>query len=388
VTANTEVQLKSKTWRELSKWHQVMLNRHWFDWSATKFANVSKPQLWYSIAQPWSKEKPEGFAGTHENAVLMLFDEASAIYDKIWEFTEGALTQAGGLKIFLVLGNPTMTTGKFAECFGKNRHRWITYEVDSRTARHTDKKLIQEWIDDYGIDSDFVRVRVLGQEPRDSVMGCIGLEAVRNAMGRVLHPSTYAFAPKIMGVDIARSGEDRTMLITRQGRVAYDLVKKRGLGGHEIAGLIASKIEEHHPDHVFVDNGNGGDIIVETLHRWGYEQIVTGVWFAEASALAQCNNKRTEMAIRVRDWLPGASIPDDNELRDDLVNPLLDRNDNGILKLEALEAIKKRALPSPDGLSALGLTFAHPVVVRATGNINAAAEQRRQSRTEYDELEV
>ena len=164
VTANTKTQLTTKTWRELSKWHKLAINRDWFDWTATKFAHVLYPEVWFAAAIPWTEHNSEAFAGTHEKHVLVVFDEASAIADKIWEVTEGAMTTPGAM--WLAFGNPTQTTGRFAQCFGKFKHRWATRQIDSRTAKMANKAQIQKWIDDYGEDHDFVRVRVRGVFPR------------------------------------------------------------------------------------------------------------------------------------------------------------------------------------------------------------------------------
>ena len=112
VTANTGTQLSAKTWRELSKWHKLSINQHWFAWTATRFSHISYPETWFASAIPWTEHNSEAFAGTHEKHVLVIFDEASAIADKIWEVTEGAMTTAGAM--WLCFGNPTQTTGRFA----------------------------------------------------------------------------------------------------------------------------------------------------------------------------------------------------------------------------------------------------------------------------------
>ena len=80
VTANTQEQLEKKIWRELAKWHKLVRNGHWFEWTATKFYLKSAPELWFASAVPWSKERSEAFAGTHEQHVLVVFDEASAFF--------------------------------------------------------------------------------------------------------------------------------------------------------------------------------------------------------------------------------------------------------------------------------------------------------------------
>ena len=120
VTANTREQLLKKTFRELSVWHKLLINTGWFTWTATKFYHNDHPETWFAAAVPWSAERPESFAGTHAEHVMLLFDEASGIHDVIWEVAEGAMTTAGAA--WLVFGNPTRNTGRFRECFGKFAH--------------------------------------------------------------------------------------------------------------------------------------------------------------------------------------------------------------------------------------------------------------------------
>ena len=100
-------------------------------------------------------------------ALMILFDEASAIDDRIWEVCEGAMSDANTELLWFAFGNPTRNTGRFRECFdGRFRDRWITHQIDSREVKITNKKQIAEWIADYTEDSDFARVRIRGVFPR------------------------------------------------------------------------------------------------------------------------------------------------------------------------------------------------------------------------------
>lgn len=392
-TANTEIQLKAKTWKELAKWHSMSITSHWFDWKATQYKCKAAPERWNAIAQPWSKEKPEGFAGTHGHAVMMGFDEASAIYSGIFDVAWGALTDAGAIRIFFVAGNPTRSSGRFAECFRKERDRWIKYEIDSRTARHADTNLVTGWIKDYGLESDFVRVRVLGKFPRGGVLQFIGHGEVEPALGKVLDPNTYAYSPKIVGVDVARSGDDRSCIIRRQGRAAFGLKKFRVSGDmltQKVAGAVASEIKAWNPDMVFIDMGNTGAAVVDVLTGWGHGERITGVWFGGASDDPGCKNKRADMWFQMRKWLRNGSIPNDNELRDDLTAPdKINNTDDGLILLEPKESMRKRGLPSPDAADALALTFAYPVDSRQWNQVNMGipgAPSDGRPKTDYDEL--
>ena len=186
VTANTDSQLRTKTWPEVTKWLRLMINRDWFKATATAVfsAQAERERLWRADAIPWSEENTEAFAGLHNKGrrVILIFDEASAIADKIWEVSEGALTDEGTEIIWLAFGNPTRNTGRFRECFGRFRHRWDCAHIDSRMVEGTNKAQLEQWVRDYGEDCDFVRVRVRGVFPHAGSMQFISSELVEAAM--------------------------------------------------------------------------------------------------------------------------------------------------------------------------------------------------------------
>ena len=130
VTANTEVQLRTKTWAELAKWHRRCLVRSWFVFTATALhsADPEHEKTWRVDMVAWSERQTEAFAGLHNQGkrILVVFDEASAIPDAIWEVTEGALTDIGTEIVWFTPGNPTRNTGRFRACFGGLAHRWWT----------------------------------------------------------------------------------------------------------------------------------------------------------------------------------------------------------------------------------------------------------------------
>ena len=185
VTANTNSQLRTKTWPEVIKWLRLMINRDWFKATATAVfsAQAERERLWRADAIPWSEENTEAFAGLHNKGrrVILIFDEASAISDKIWEVSEGALTDGGTEIIWLAFGNPTRNSGRFRECFGRFHHRWDHGHIDSRSVEGTNKAQLEQWVRDYGEDSDFVRVRVRGVFPHAGSMQFISAEVVEEA---------------------------------------------------------------------------------------------------------------------------------------------------------------------------------------------------------------
>ena len=367
VTANTEAQLKGKTWAELAKWHRLCLCGHWFDCTATALISrlPGHEKTWRVDMVPWSERNTEAFAGLHNmgRRVLLVFDEASAIPDSIWDVSEGALTDDNTEIIWIVCGNPTRNTGRFRECFGRLRHRWNNRQVDSRNVSITNKSQIQEWVDDYGEDSDFVRVRVRGVFPRSGSCQLISSELVDVAFGKSLRPEVYRHAPKVLGVDVARFGDDQSTWAMRQGLACLEIKKFRGLDLMTYAGLIAQLIQKEEPDMTFVDQGGLGAGVVDRLRQLGIRNVI-GVDFGGAPLNKELYvNKRTEMWCLLRDWLDsGGAVPPDEELRSDLVSPEYGfTGDKGQIVLEKKQDMKKRGLASPDCGDSLALTFAAPV---------------------------
>ena len=381
-TANTQGQLNQTTWTELSRWHRRAINADWFAWTATSFYLKTRPETWRANAVPWSKERSEGFQGKHARHMLLIFDEASAIDDSVWEAAEGVLTTSGA--IWLAFGNPTRNTGRFRECWRRFRHRWNTRQVDSRTAKKAEKGQLQKWVDDYGEDSDFVRVRVRGEFPRSASTQLIAGELVEEAQREfkrrfgdqvrkalVAGPGGVAsmkldenpIAPRIMSVDVARFGDDQTVIGLRQGKTFVVLAKYRNLDGPQVAYRVAEWINGEQPDAVFLDAVGYGASAYDTLVELGYdiEAVNAG---NKALEERKFHNRRAEMWWRMKEWLlDGGAVPDDDkELFDDLTTPEYGYSDRGErVQLETKDDMRARGMPSPDTGDCLAMTFAMPV---------------------------
>ena len=291
------------------------------------------------------------------------------------------MTTQGSL--WVVAGNPTRNTGRFSECWKSFKHRWLTSEIDSRIAKMADKKKIQQWIDDYGEDSDFVRVRVKGQEPRSGSMQLIGDELVDIACNRVLHPTQYAHSPKILAIDVARFGDDQTVFIKRQGLACFDLMKFRGLDTMAVASQAARVINDWNPDAVFIDAVNIGAGVVDRLRELKY-QIIEVNGGRAATDVNKYFNKRAEMWDAVKIWLEsGGGIPNDQELKKHLCAPEFGYDPRERIQLERKDDLKDRMGESHDCGDALAYSFAEPVAATYTRDMNS---QRSFSKHEYDVL--
>ena len=368
VTANTESQLTTKTWPEVTKWFGRAINSHWWAQTATKIISTQKghENSWRMDRETWSENNTEAFAGLHNvgKRIVVIYDEASSIPPKIWEVTEGALTDENTEIIWLAFGNPTQNTGRFPECFGKYKHRWITKQIDSRTVEGTNKKQLEKWIQDYGEDSDFCRVRVRGEFPRAGTNQFIAGDIVTEARKRDVGDQSRAF--KILTVDVARFGDDQTVFGYRQGLRFVILEKVRGLSTDQTAMRAMMYMRDLEPRSCVIDGDGVGGGVVDYIRLHGADWMeARKEWFRleefhggnTPADIFMYFNKRAEVWGRMRDWLRTASIPDDPELDSDLTGPEYFHSAKNQIQLERKEDMKARGLASPDSGDALAMTF-------------------------------
>jgi hypothetical protein len=338
-------------------------------------------RTWRIDMVPWSERNTEAFAGLHNKGkrVILIMDEASAIPDLIHEVAEGALTDSHTQIIWAMFGNPTKATGRFREAFagGKFAHRWKQFQVDSRTVSITNKGQFEKWIKDYGEDSDFVRVRVRGIFPRVGSMQFIGEELVSEAIRR--DADVHFHDPLIIGVDVARFGEDESVIYFRKGRDGRTIppIRMRGLRGAvdtmTVAGKVAEVSLQYRADAIFVDGGGVGGGVVDRLR-----QLQVPVWDIQFGGKSDAvdfpgqqdqgvryANKRAEIWGKMREWLSIGMIADEPQLLEELTGPQYGFNKNNDLQLESKDDMRRRGLASPDIADALALTFAYPVVPHA-----------------------
>lgn len=398
VTANTSDQLRTKTWGELGKWRKRCITGHWFEYNNAKGSmniyHKNFPESWRADAQTCREENAEAFAGLHSagSTPFYIFDEASAVPEKIWEVAEGGLTD--GEPMFFCFGNPTRNTGSFYQCFNRFKHRWNTRQVDSRTAKMTNKSLIAKWAQDYGEDSDFFRVRVLGRFPKGGDMQFIPGDVVHQAQKRVAR--YLGDDPLICGIDMARGGDDNCMITFRRGKDArsektYRIPGEKSRDSMVVISKLTDILDRHKPDASFLDETGLGGPIVDRLNQLGYS--VVGVNFGgKASDERRFVNKAAEMWWRMRQWLQqGGAIKDNPELEAELTGREYGHNDKDQLVLERKKDMKKRGLASPDWADAIALTFAQHVPKRETqrGHLDDIPGVRQKVRErDYNPLDV
>lgn len=393
VTANTAEQLRTKTWAELGKWHKRSLTAHWFQYNSGRgnmsLKHVRHEEEWYCSAQTCREENSEAFAGQHAatSTSFYIFDEASAVPDKIYEVREGGTTD--GEPMVFDFGNPTRNSGRFyEEVEGKFKHRYSHRVVDSRTVLITNKARIQEWIEDYGIDSDFVKVRVLGQFPSAGSLQFMPTAWVKRAMLRELVYDRNSICT--IGVDVARFGDDDSVIYPVVGRDARSFAPipgdgvYHGLDNVQLAHKVIEKVVYLRSNglyvaSIFVDVGGTGSGTADVLRHAGYP--VVDVNFGNSAVIQPelYRFRSDEMWGRCRDAIKTSLIlpelPHDvseqgmvvaqavggpaSRLLSDLTQREFGYTLNGNkIHLETKKDMKARGLSSPDLADALCLNFA------------------------------
>jgi hypothetical protein len=376
ISANSESQLRSVTWAELTKWLAMSINSHWFEVSATRLMpakwltelverDLKKGTRYWGVeGRLWSAENPDAYAGVHNfDGVMVIFDEASGIDDSIWAVTSGFFTENTPNRFWMAFSNPRRNTGYFYEAFNSKREFWTTKIVDARTVEGTDKAVYEQIIAEYGPDSSQAHVEVYGQFPNEGDDQFISIGIVDAAMKR--QPYKDETAPIVIGVDPARFGADATVIAVRQGRDIIKLIRHRGDDTMTVVGHVIDAIEEFKPTLVNIDEGGLGAGVVDRLKEQRYK--IRGVNFGnKAKNPIMYGNKRAEIWGELRDWLKSASVPNDRFLKSDLISPKMKPDSRGTIYLESKKDMKARGLASPDAADAIALTFAFPVAHRET----------------------
>ncbi len=368
VTANTFTQLETKTWSAIQRWTKLCITSHWFSVTSNRMYQVDSKDSWFCAPQSSKEDNSEAFAGQHaaDSTSFYIFDEASAIPQGIFEVAEGGLTD--GEPHEFLFGNPTRNSGFFYDaCFGRMRSRWNPTIVDSRQSRFTNKAQIEEWATDYGEDSDFFRVRVLGLPPSASDAQFIDQNRVLEAQRRqvVVLPDE----PLVAGADLAWGGGDDNVIRFRRGsdarsiapiRIKGEFTRDPGVLTNRLADVLTRDYDGRKVAMLFLDSAGIAGPIASRLRQLGHKNVQE-VNFGSDSPDPKCRFMRDFMWQKMKEWLLSGAIDKHPELEADLTGPGIRPDNRQRVWLESKETMKKRGVDSPDDGDALALTFAAPV---------------------------
>jgi hypothetical protein len=373
--AVTADNLKDNLWPEFSKWQERSdFLKEAFIWTKQRIYAKDHPETWFISARSFSKtanpeEQGRALSGLHSKYVLYLLDESGDMAPSLLKSAEQGLSNCEFGKI-MQAGNPTSIEGILHLAATTQRDKWHVVKItsDPDNPNRTPRVSIdwaREQIKTYGRDNPWVMATILGQFPPTSINQLLGIEEVEAAMSRKITAGSFSWAQKRLGIDVARFGDDRTVLFPRQGLCAFKPVVMR-----------------HNPsvDHPAVDIANR---VMMAKNNWGQEREYfddTVGWahgaidICRASGLNSLGinfastktndpryyNVRAELWMNMADWIRrGGKLPRISELIRELTAPTYTYV-NGKFLLERKDQIKERIGVSPDLADGLALTFAEP----------------------------
>jgi phage terminase large subunit len=376
-TSISKENLKDNLWTELAKWRNAskFLSMA-FDWTKERVFAKDHPETWFFSARAYSKsgdpqQQSNTLAGMHSKYLFFVLDESGGIPQSVMTTAEAGLTETSGFQKIMQAGNPTHLEGPLYSACTSQRHLWRVFTVngDPDNPKRSPRISVQwakEQIDAYGRENPWVLVNVFGEFPPASINVLLGPEEVEAAMGRFVGLDSYNWSQKRLGVDVARFGDDRTVIFPRQGMAAFDPLIMRAARTTDIAARVAQKKLEWNSEVEFIDDsGHWGHGVIDNLIAAGHGPMP--VFFEGKSIDPRYKNKRAEMWMSMAEWVKnGGSLPKIPEMVRELTTPTYTFV-NGLFQLEPKDLIKKRMGFSPDLADALALTFAMPEMPAQTG---------------------
>jgi len=398
-TSITGPNLKDGLWTEFRKWqNRSELLQQAFVWTQTRIFARQHPETWWASARTWAQDadpqqQANTLAGLHEDYLLFLLDEVSDYPEGVVAAAEGALTSGVETKL-VMMGNPTRTDGPLYRAVTVDAKHWHITRITSdpldpdRTPRVSVEEANAQ-IEKYGRDSYIVRVNILGQFPDRQADKLLDIADCLAASQRHVVPATYESEPRILGLDVARHGDDAAVLQGRQGRVAFMPKEFRGLRTDELGEQLIRAMEKWDADAAFVDTAGMGVGVLDYCISRGYGARIFGVNNGErALEPNRFENKRAETAWACAEWVKGGGcLPKDSMLHAELAAPVYWYDKRGRVCIERKEEVKPRLGRSPDRADALWLTLGGHVSPRRRHPLPEAVHGRgHRAQTEYDVL--
>jgi len=373
-TSITGDNLRDNLWAELAKWRRLspVLARA-FEWTASRvYLKGDRADNWYCTARTWPRKadpeaQSDALAGLHAPNTMFVLDESGGIPQAVMTTAEAVLATGKDVKV-LQSGNPTHLEGPLYRACTADRALWDLIEIsgdpdlpddDPRKSLRIRRDYAREEIARWGRDNPWVRVNILGQFPERSINTLLGPDEVEAAMSRHLLVDQYQWAQKRLGVDVARFGDDRTVIFPRQGLASFRPVIMRSQRTDQIAARVAlAKTTWGSEMETLDDTGGWAHGVIDQLIAAGYAPI--GIQFAAPALDPRYRNRRAEMWLAMAKWVQGGgALPRLPALVGELTVPTYTYV-GGQFMLEDKDQIKVRLGSSPDLADALALTFAFP----------------------------
>lgn len=381
-TAPTMQQLYDVLWAEIAKWLDTSKVKQLLTWTKTKVYMNGDSERWFATAK--TATKPENMQGFHEDHMMIVVDEASGVSDPIMEAILGTLTGADNK--LLLMGNPNRIEGVFFDAFNKDRDKFKTHTVSSRDSKRTSKDNIEMLESKYGKDSDVCRVRIDGQFPKGALDSFISLETVElacSSLNKLEQADVDAAQILHVGVDVARFGDDKTVITPRISTKVFEFRKYVKKSTMETAGNVLMCCKEYMKKFPQLkncivkvdDSGVGGGVTdrlkeVIKVERLPIKVIpvnngesatddyyfnLGGQLWGQVKELLEVNfsNNMQGKAVEIE-------LPNDSEMIKQLSVRKYHMTSKGKIQLESKDDMKKRGLGSPDVADSLALCLYEP----------------------------
>ena len=385
--------LKDNLWAELAKWQaRSPFLMDAFQWTKERIYARDHPETWFLSARSFAKDADSeaigrALSGLHSQFPFILLDETGDMPVSVGRAAAQIFTGAPRDAAIIQAGNPTSTGGLLHHACATEASQWqvITITADPDDPKRTprvSREHAQEMIDTYGRENPWVMATILGLFPPAGFNALLGADEVDASMKRIYRPEELGMAAIVLGGDVARQGDDASVIAMRQGRQAYPLRSMRIPDTMQVARQFIMEKQAHEPDAFFIDGTGGyGAGVVDAMRSLNHD--VVEVQFAGSASNARFFNKRSEMYFEMAEWVKaGGALPEDRELKEELcATTFLYQGDKFRIVEKAL--IKSALGRSPDKADALALTFAFPVGLRRI-NLPGAGARGGRSMADHD----
>lgn len=375
----TRDNLADNLWAELSKWQaRSKFLSAAFTWTKTNIYCNEHPETWFLSARSFAKDADaeaigRALSGLHSQFPFVLLDETGDMPTAVGRAAAQIYTGSPTDAAIIQAGNPTSTNGLLYDSCTKSAEAWqiITITADPDDPKRTprvSKEHAQEMIDTYGRDNPWVMATILGKFPSTGFNALLGIEEVEAAAKRYYKDDMLRNAAMVLGGDVARQGDDASVLIARRGRQAYQPRSMRIPDTMLIAREFIAEKQAKQADAVFVDETGGyGAGVIDAMRQLGHD--VFGVMFSGKANSYRYYNKRSEILFEMAEWVKaGGAIPDDAELKEELCALEYAFKGDKLIVIEK-QLIKDKIGRSPDKADALALTFAMPVAKQSASPV-------------------
>jgi phage terminase large subunit len=389
--------LRDNLWAEMARWqNESPFLLEAFTWQKERISAREHPETWFLAAKSWAKAADtetigRTLSGQHARFPFYLIDESGDMPPQMVRSAEQGLTSCDD-GLIITAGNTTSQTGLLYEVTTRGRGQWevvsITGDPDHpQRSPRVDIEWARQQIALYGRENPWVMAYILGQFPPGGINALLSIEEVETAMKRNPLPPVYEWAQKRIGVDVARFGDDRTVLFPRQGSASFTPIVMRHARDSAVSVDIASRVMqkslEWGAEVAFFDDTVGwAHGAVDVMRAAGYSPVA--VQFDKPSTNPRYFNMRAEMWMEMADWIKrGGALPPIPEMVAELTQPTYFFS-GGKFQIESKDQIKKRLGRSPDLADGLALSFALPD--QPAQSQDFVLPRRAKSTLDYDPL--